>query len=189
MSRQGGRRRRQITSRNEVMTTDLDIYRTAKLLTVLLAGFLPQPRYVGLDIVPAQFDHGPEAAAPVVGPIALAAAAGDAGFPLLEGDLVPADGKGLGDRNRVLRTLLTRCVRVAVGRAHHEVARRDDDHLRACGAVAESLARRNGLSSRRLRRGPLALLGLPFGFLLRVLYLAAAFSPLTIVSNWSTVLH
>src|SRR4051812_4119549 len=64
---------------------------------IALPGLLRQPRDVGLHVAPADIDHRALAATlPAIVGAMLAGAGGDALFPLVEGDLPPADGEGLG---------------------------------------------------------------------------------------------
>ena len=73
---------------------------------VRLAGLLRQPLRVADRLLVAHADHRPPAASPAVVRRSGAAAPGHARVPLVGRDLILAGGERLGDRDRVLRTLV-----------------------------------------------------------------------------------
>ena len=71
----------------------------------------------------------------VLRPLEVAGVVAHDGLPLLLRDRVLAQVERLGDPHPVLRLLVGRGVPVRIGRAHHELARRNQDHLQLHAAA------------------------------------------------------
>ena len=128
---------------------------------VITPGLTPQPRYVGLSVVPTHIDYRSLAAAPVrIGRlVAFAAAVGDAGIPFVKGHREPADREWPRKRHAMLWAFNVDAISFAFRRAHGEAAGRnyhqtDEDHTYVDfvreGAVGKGAARMGNTYWRRL---------------------------------------
>src|SRR5262249_9162542 len=119
--------------------------RLAGQTIVMARALLVEPIQIRLHVVPRHTDHGMIAAAPtVIGwRKAVAAAAGQAGVPLLERHFVFADRERR-DRNFVLRTLIAPATRFGCRRSHLIEPTRHHHHFWAARAVLNALPRIEG---------------------------------------------
>src|SRR5436190_14391816 len=118
--------------------------------TVGPAGHLREPRRILPGFIPTDVDDRP--CCPTVTTVANVRASPYrvAGVPVGERHVVHGHGKGLGDRNRVLWAFIVTAVLLSLGRAHHELTGRDDDHP---GAVLVAFPERIFRLQRSLAHG------------------------------------
>src|SRR5262249_33661991 len=114
------------------------------------AGHSGKPCHILLGIVPIDAAQWLPTASPTVPDARITIAMGGARIPLRECHFEPRDGERLGKRDLVQRTFIVETVLLIRGRAHHEFARRNDDHLGTIRAFLERIAwLENALLDRR----------------------------------------